>query len=296
MTYFIVMNCVSHHKKSFKAIIVLIAFSLLSTPLIYPILADQIQKETNTGHLEDTTNQNRIPQLHILNGRIILYESPKTLPSEDGFPVLFVLHGASQYPFAWFFPLNPWSYQQSLFVEKALESGFFVIAPSSGRPMRPGPHAWSSFIADTNESEDLQLFQSLFNWLEEKNSMLDLDNVYCAGFSSGGFMTSRLAKTFPTYFSGVLIHSGTDADSISFTETGPQFDCESPQNYPTNHPPTLIVHGEKDALVPYECGFHLYTELKRNNITVSLLTDPNNGHIWLSSFSDEMISWFQSIE
>jgi predicted esterase len=123
----------------------------------------------------------------------------------------------------------------------------------------------------------------------------DLDHVFCAGFSSGGFMTSRLAKIFPTYFSGLIIHSGTDADSISFTDRGPEFDCDSPQLYSATHPPTLVVHGEKDQLVPYKCGLHLYDELRRNNITASLLTDAEKGHIWLSSRSNEMIEWLESL-
>jgi poly(3-hydroxybutyrate) depolymerase len=213
---------------------------------------------------------------------------------QEGYPVLFLLHGASQYPFSWFFPFNLWSVHQTFFAQKALEAGFFVIAPSSGRPIRPGPHAWSSFVETVDESEDLQLFQSLFTWVEDRSDILDVNHIFCAGFSSGGFMTSRLAKVYPERFSGVLVHSGTDADSITFTDFGPEFDCESPQEYPMNHPPTLIVHGEQDGLVPFECGHHLFEELQFHNIDSTLLTDENKGHIWLSSFSDEMISWFQS--
>jgi poly(3-hydroxybutyrate) depolymerase len=292
------MNYSSQEKHVFGTILLFIVFFLLSNPITFPILADSYfnANEKDKLNLVDDAKQIIVPQLEIINNRIILYASQSTSSSEEGFPVLFVLHGAAQYPFAWFFPLNLWSYQQSLFVKKALDAGFFVIAPSSGRPMKPGPHAWSSFIDDVNESEDLHLFQSLFGWLEKKEQMLNLDAVYCAGFSSGGFMTSRLAKTFPERFTGVLVHSGTDADSINFTKNGPEFDCESPKQYPINHPPTLIVHGEKDSIVPYECGFHFYSELKRNNVSVSLLTDPKEGHIWLSSFSAEMINWFTSIE
>ena len=236
-----------------------------------------------------------LPEFFILNQRLILYQKPSSPPPEPGYPVLFLLHGASQYPFSWFFPLNSWSIQQSRFSEKAIEAGFFIIAPSSGRPITPGPHAWSSFIDDVNESRDLQLFNSLFNWLENDLSIfIDLDHVFCAGFSSGGFMASRLAKEFPDRFSGVLIHSGTDADSITFTKRGPEFDCNSPLNYSKNHPPTLVVHGEKDQLVPYECGLHLFEELQRHNITSSLLTDVEKGHVWLSMQSENMLQWFET--
>lgn len=244
--------------------------------------------------LDKKTKAFSIPRVSFQNQRLILFQPPSLVKPASGYPVLFLLHGASQYPFAWFFPWNQWSYQQSSFAQKAINAGFFVIAPSSGRPIRPGFHAWSSFISDISDSEDLQLFQSLFSWIENQSDLLDKNHVYCAGFSSGGFMTSRLAKVFPDKFAAVLIHSGTDADSITFTIKGPEFDCESPKVYHPNHPPTLIVHGETDSLVPYECGLHLYEELQRNNIDSTLLTNEEKGHIWLSSLSEEMIDWFQS--
>ena len=272
-----------------RIMVILCFFFLFSSNL--PVLLTEEASSPDAGF----EKQFSLPEFFILNQRLILYQKPDTLPPENGYPVLFLLHGASQYPFSWFFPFNFWSIEQTRFSEKALDAGFFIVSPSSGRPIRPGPHAWSSFIENVNESLDLQLFISLFDWLENEDTFhLDLNHVFCAGFSSGGFMTSRLAKTFPHQFSGVLIHSGTDADSITFSELGPEFDCNSSQSYPSNHPPTLVVHGEKDQLVPYDCGLHFYEELQRNNITTSLLTDEERGHIWLSSRSNEMIDWFES--
>lgn len=236
-----------------------------------------------------------IPHVAIIKQRLILYQQPISPAPDEGYPVLFLLHGASQYPFAWFFPMDLWSFHQSIFTKKALDQGFFIIAPSSGRPIQFGPHAWSSFIQNVSESEDLQLFQSLFSWIQNRSEFLDLKHVFCAGFSSGGFMSSRLAKVYPELLAGIAVHSGTDADSITFTNLGPKFDCESPREYPTDHPPALIIHGEKDRVVPFVCGLHYYHELQRNDINCLLLTDKQKGHIWLSSFSDEIINWFQSI-
>ena len=262
------------------------------------LFSNEVSSLKITGCFQKSIVENKsfpLPEFFILNQRLILYQKPFSPPPDSGYPVLFLLHGASQYPFSWFFSLNSWSIRQSCFSEKAIEAGFFIIAPSSGRPITPGPHAWSSFIDDVNESKDLQLFNSLFNWLENDLSIfIDLDHVFCAGFSSGGFMASRLAKEFPDRFSGVLIHSGTDADSITFTKRGPEFDCNSSLNYSKNHPPTLVVHGEKDRLVPYECGLHLFEELQRHNITSSLLTDVEKGHVWLSMHSENMLQWFET--
>lgn len=246
---------------------------------------------SNSCDLVNTIKNTSIPQFIVMNQRLILYQQPLSSKPNEGYPVLFLLHGASQYPFAWFIPINLWNYHQSVFREKVLESGFFVIAPSSGRPMKLGPHAWSSFISEIADSKDLQLFSSLFQWMQNQSDLLNLNQVYCAGFSSGGFMTSRLAKVFPEQFAGIVVHSGTDADSITFSNQGPEFDCESPLQFPINHPPTLIVHGEKDRIVPFNCGLHLYQELQRNNINCTLITDEQKGHVWISSFSDEIIQW-----
>src|SRR6056297_625334 len=282
-----------------KRVIILFCLFLVfssNTTLIFSIEASYF-RTTRYSH-ESIVEKKSLsrPELFILSQRLILYEKPHSPPPELGYPVLFLLHGASQYPFSWFFPFNSWSIQQSRFSEKAIDAGFFIVAPSSGRPINPGPHAWSSFIDDVNESEDLKLFNTLFNWLENDVYFpIDLDHVFCAGFSSGGFMTSRLAKEFPDRFSGVLVHSGTDADSITFTSSGPEFDCNSPLNYSKDHPPTLVVHGEKDRLVPYECGLHFFEELQRHNITSSLLTDTDKGHIWLSLQSEDMLQWFESL-
>lgn len=275
---------------------ILVSLFLLAIPPLSPVTSSRISSPS----IHSSTDQIikfrelSIPQFTIIHQRLILYQRPSTPAPEKGYPVLFLLHGASQYPFAWFFPLNSWSAKQSSFCEKALDAGFFVIAPSSGRPMMPGPRAWSSFVNEINESDDLQLFQSLFDWIQNRSDTLDMTHVFCGGFSSGGFMTSRLAKVYPNLFSAVLVHSGTDADSITVTNRGPEFDCESPKKYPINHPPTLVVHGKKDKLVPYECGLHFYEELQRNNITSMLLVDEFSGHVWLSTFSEEMITWLGS--
>lgn len=282
---------------SYRIKVAIITFSILLL-LIHSISgpAQFILKESTSisSNHDQRLNDLTFPQVLFINHRLILCQEPHSIKPASGYPVLFLLHGASQYPFAWFLPFNLWSYHQSLFTQKALDAGFFVIVPSSGRPIRPGPHAWSSFIPEFSESEDLQLFQSLFSWIENQSIALDSNQVFCAGFSSGGFMTSRLAKVFPDRFSAILVHSGADADSITFTYKGPEFDCESPQEYPENHPPTLVVHGQKDTLVPYECGVHFYQELQRNNINSTLLTVEEKGHIWLTSISEDMIRFFQS--
>lgn len=286
------MMILSYSSKSIVFLIICITLFSHSSECYAPSINAKLPDNSCT--FVRTIKKSSIPQIMVMNQRIVLFQQPLSSKPNEGYPVLFLLHGASQYPFAWFIPINLWNYHQSFFRENALASGFFIISPSSGRPMTPGPHAWSSYISNISDSKDLQLFLNLFQWMHNQSDLLNLNQVYCAGFSSGGFMTSRLAKVFPERFAGMVIHSGTDADSITFSNKGPEFDYDSPLKFPINHPPTLIVHGETDKIVPFSCGLHLYHEMQENNINCTLLSDEQKGHVWISSFSDEILQWLQN--
>ena len=104
-------------------------------------------------------------------------------------------------------------------------------------------------------------------------------------------MTSRIGHVLGIRFQALIVHSGTNADMIRITNHGPVFDCTSPQNISALHPPTLIIHGIKDQLVPVECGVHFHEELLRNGVISKLLLDLDGGHIWLSTFNDDILNW-----
>ncbi|MDG6229218.1 MAG: hypothetical protein QCH96_04580 [Candidatus Thermoplasmatota archaeon] len=226
-----------------------------------------------------------------LDNRYFLWGLPSTSPPENGYPVLFLFHGAAQHPFSWFIRLNPWSRTQSSFTRLAIANGFFVIVPSSQRPIQPGPRAWDVFTKNITDSSDLQFFMNMLQWLETIDITINLEEIYCAGFSSGAFMTSLIAHVFSKRVSGVVIHSGANPDSIILTDRGPVFNCTKPLQFPLNHPPALIVHGGEDTIVPTACGIHYYEELIRYGLNATLLLDPNGNHIWLSDFNQDIIDW-----
>jgi dipeptidyl aminopeptidase/acylaminoacyl peptidase len=53
----------------------------------------------------------------------------------------------------------------------------------------------------------------------------------------------------------------------------------SPINYVNkNNPPIITIHGDKDALVPYEQSVRLHKALDAAGVTNQLLTMPGAGH------------------
>lgn len=233
-------------------------------------------------------------KIKFLANRFFLYQKPASSSPENGYPVIFVFHGAIQHAFSWFLPINPWNKQQNMFVKDALEKGFFVIAPESQRPFIIGPRAWDSFRKDISDNKDLRFIQNIIDYLNSSNLPVDMNNIFAAGFSSGGFMCSRIGYSLGSQFNALSVHSGVNAESIKITIFGPVFDCETNLDLPETHPPTIIVHGEKDPIVPVECTIHFYNELVRLGIDADILIDPDGEHIWLSQFNNQILGWFEN--
>ena len=228
------------------------------------------------------------PQETWLDGRRVLWQQPATPAPSGGYPVIFVLHGTVQRADAWFSGSDPWSTAQATFTTAALERGLLVVAPESRRPLFWGPRAWDAFAATVDTSIDLPFFQDIFIWLE--TLPVNLSTTYCIGFSSGAFMTSRLARAFPARFTAVAIHSGADATATRLTWLGPILDCTKPLHFPPGYPPTMVIHGRYDDVVPALCGINLYGELQRHGIPSQLVL-AENGHVWQTAHNQGILTW-----
>jgi len=243
-----------------------------------------------------------------LNGREFIFKKPS---SGSNFPVIIVLHGGGQSADAWFS-----SNEQSQFVTDALADGYAIIAPNSGSPI------YSSCTIQTKQwyyekdwatLDDYDFFNEIFSWINS-NQDLNSNRVYATGISSGGFMSSRLARSFGTSkLKAIAVHSSGDADSITHGDQsdlklctfgtggtipdacGPTFNnIDSPIN--TNHPPTLIIHGTYDGMVPVASGEHYYDELNSAGIQVTKFIKTTGGitacHSWFSESSQKILDWF----
>ncbi|MBU0496476.1 MAG: prolyl oligopeptidase family serine peptidase [Candidatus Thermoplasmatota archaeon] len=236
-----------------------------------------------------------------IENRRFLWQLPTITPPPDGYPILFILHGASQYAETWFNNGKGglkgsyiWGTRQTEFTKQALEQGFAIIAPDSIRPYPFGPKAWDSETQNLSESSDLRFINTILTWLHNTSLPLNLSHICCIGFSSGGFMTSRIGYALGNKFQALGIHSGANANSYSITWQGPVFDYTSPQSFPPEYPSTLIIHGIKDHLVPASCGIKMYEELQNGEIPSAILLNPAGHHIWQSSFNSAILTWFQT--
>ena len=229
--------------------------------------------------------------IKVLNNRIIFWKQPDIPIPENGYPVLFLFHGAVQHAFAWFIGLNQWSKYQTIFTTEALEEGFFIITAESLKPVRPGPRAWDIFNNGTN-SKDYVLIENIIEWLENCDLPVDNHSLYCAGFSSGAFMCSYIGHHFGNRFKAIAVHSGANSESISLTSFGPSFNLNTSYNFSSSFPPTIIIHGENDGFVPVQCAKNFYADLQRNTIPSKLLINQDQGHIWISQYDSEILDWF----
>ncbi|MEM2935024.1 MAG: prolyl oligopeptidase family serine peptidase [Candidatus Thermoplasmatota archaeon] len=227
----------------------------------------------------NTSSKLNKPNEEWINGRRFLWQKPE---GNAIYPVIIVLHAAAQRAESWFYPFI-WNIGQYLFVKEALKNNYMVIAPDSEKIY--GVKAWDAF---SNESRDILFFNDILEWLSENNA--DMGRIYVCGFSSGAFMVSRLAVYCGDKIKAVVVYAGANADYIKITENGPEFDCSSNQSIPHNHSPSLLIHGKRDKIVPYECGLHYYEEMIKNGIYAEFVS-AGGGHRWQFRYNRYIIEW-----
>ncbi len=87
-----------------------------------------------------------------------------------------------------------------------------------------------------------------------------------------------------------------DVKSVTSEKIREISDSMSPINYFTAAmPPTLIVHGDADTLVPIQQSQSAITKLQRLGVTSKLITVPGKGHGWpemMDQFKD-ILDWFE---
>ena len=231
-------------------------------------------------------------KIEFINSRFFLWIKPDTGPPLDGYPVIFLFHGASQHAFSWINDYNKWNKNQMSFTKDAIEQGFFIVILESKRPIWPGPRAWDVFNNNLSENLDFQYIQNIIHWFELSDLKVNLKNLYCVGFSSGAFMCSKMALYFENLFNAIALNSGCNADSIILTKRGPIFNITRSYNISKNHPPSLLLHGEKDKLVPVNCSINYFNDLQKAEVETDLIVNKNEGHVWLQMNNHDILNWF----
>ncbi|MCC0177969.1 dienelactone hydrolase family protein [Waterburya agarophytonicola K14] len=130
---------------------------------------------------------------------------------------------------------------------------FFPNAPFEHFQV-PGGRAW--YALEENEFTGLATSRKLLlNWLTslEASTGVPLDRTVMAGFSQGGAMTLDVGLTLPLAaicsFSGYLHYQPEFQDNKTF-------------------PPTMIIHGQQDPVVPIEAAKKAQDELTKIGVSV----------------------------
>lgn len=222
--------------------------------------------------------------------RRVAYQTPPGAPPPDGWPVVFFFQG-SFVPGTVVFSAkasDPFGgIHLARTIRALLDDGYAVVAPNA---LSDGNTYWQTNIPPTNVqwkgSSDDVLMNNLFAAVAGgKFGALDPSRLYAMGISSGGFMTSRMAVSYPGKFRALADVAGSYA-TCSAT-------CYVPRPLPKDHPPTLFLHGDTDTVVPSASVTPYVDALQAEGHETKLVTD-KVGHQWLPAGPAVIPAWFDA--
>ncbi len=220
--------------------------------------------------------------------RDVYWQVPSTPAPAGGRPAVIVYQGS------FFGPDSTWGmvrrelpfggYQQARLQALLLERGFTVIAPAAAADL-----AWQSNSGlDWDRTTDKPVIDALLVALERGDfEAVDVDRLYATGISSGGYMTSRMAVSYPGRFRALAVHAASYATCAGLL-------CRVPDDLPLDHPPTLFVHGRVDTIVPIRTMEPYPERLRALGLETDVVIDDRAGHEWLSVAPERTVAWFQA--
>ncbi len=222
-----------------------------------------------------------------VSGRDVRIALPEGTPPDGGWPVIVAYQGSFFSAEFWFSARasQPFgAYDEALAVATWLGAGFAVVAPETigdATFWQTNVPPWS-VVWQGSDDDDLVL--ALLDAIDGGDlGPLDPERLYATGISSGGFMTSRMAVSYPGVFRALAIHSGSYATCGAV--------CFVPRPLPADHPPTLFVHGRFDPVVP-ERTAEAYSDALADEGHETELHLEDGGHEWLPDAGDAILVWF----
>ncbi|MGV3619679.1 MAG: hypothetical protein ACO1OB_02620 [Archangium sp.] len=220
--------------------------------------------------------------------RDVYWQVPVTPPPTNGYPVVVVYQGS------FFGPSTTWGtvasdtpfggYQQARLQALLLERGFVVIAPSAAIGL-----AWQTNSGvPWNLTTDSTFIEALFDAMSRGDyGRLNSTHWYATGISSGGYMTSRMALSYPGKFRALAVNAGSWATCAGAV-------CFVPSSLPTDHPPTLFLHGREDLTVPLWTAENYVEALEDGGFVTELVIDDDASHEWLPVAPERITTWFET--
>ena len=179
------------------------------------------------------------------------------------------------------------AYDEAQTVSELLAAGFAVVAPDTDGG---GSTFWDTNVPPWDASwsglPDDVFLQVLFSAMRGGQlGALDMGSLYAMGISSGGYMTSRMAVSYPGEFKALVIESASYATCAGAV-------CVVP-SLPSNHPPTLFLHGLLDTIVPIATMQEYRTALQGDGVSTCEIIDQLAGHEWIPEAPGPVVAWFQ---
>lgn len=228
----------------------------------------------------------RRQELHLW-GRQVLWQLPEGTAPEGGWPVALLFQGTG-FPADdfWDAPATAMfggSVEPRL-VDALLTAGFAVVTPET----RLWRTFWDSNIVPWNlawsSSPDAGFIDELLLEIDRgRLGALDGGSLFVAGISSGGYMASRLATTRPWRVRALAVQSA------SYAWCGGAF-CLVP-TLRKDHPPTLLLHGRHDLVVPLWTMQMYQAALGEAGVEVEVDVG-DSGHAWSAAAPELILSWF----
>ncbi|MDP3156696.1 MAG: hypothetical protein Q8N23_28755 [Archangium sp.] len=220
--------------------------------------------------------------------RDVYWQSPSGPAPAAGFPAIIVYQGS------FFAPSATWNevagstlfggFQQARMQALLLEHGYTVIAPTA-----IGGLAWQTNSGlPWDSTSDKTFIDALLEGMRAGTfGPIDLTHLYATGISSGGYMTSRMAVSYPGVFRALIIHSGSYATCSGVA-------CFVPTTLPAQHPPTRFLHGRADLTVPLYTAEAYKQRLQAQGFETDIVIDDAAGHEWLSTSPERILEWLQA--
>jgi dienelactone hydrolase len=211
-------------------------------------------------------------------------------PPPDGWPVVLMFQGSA------FNPEHNWkgtksdlygAYYQVLVLKNLLDAGYAVLTPEAHLG---GETFWDTNVplyADNWEAApDHDFMLAIFDAIDAGTfGRIDSGRMYATGLSSGGYMTSRMAVSYPGRFKSLAIMAGSYATCAGLL-------CTVPDTLPADHPPTLFLHGRNDLAVPVSTMEPYEEKLRNMGMATRKVINDTCGHEWIPESPDEVRDWF----
>jgi len=180
-------------------------------------------------------------------------------------------------------------------IKTLLDAGYIVVTPNAQKPAgywdtNQAPYNTAN-LNKWNDSPDNDLVLALLAAVGQGRfgQGAKLDSVHAVGFSSGGYMASRMAYSYPGAFRSITVASA------SYFFCGGSY-CPSSvaaklKDLTKRHPPTLFLHGTQDSLVPASTSETYHNELLSAKVTTKRVTGQGLDHTWIPGAPKEIVAW-----